>query len=245
MIHVLAEQATVEGTSDKPGYLSGFGILPAESVRQLARTAELKPVVVPAAETAVPAAETVVPAAETGADGGYLSAGYRPSARLTEFLQWRDLTCRWPGCDRPARKCDVDHTVPWPHGPTHPSNTKHYCRIHHLIKTFYCGSGGWRDEQLADGTIVLTAPTGHVYRSEPHGASLFPALGLSTGVLAVAAPPPENLDRMAMMPRRRQTREQDRRDRVNAERRRRSELIAEEERQRLAWLAVNYQPPPF
>jgi hypothetical protein len=39
VIHVLAEQATLDGASDKPGYLPGFGILPAESVRALAATA--------------------------------------------------------------------------------------------------------------------------------------------------------------------------------------------------------------
>ena len=43
VIHVLAEQATVEGSSDAPGYLPGFGILPAESVTRLAKTATLKP----------------------------------------------------------------------------------------------------------------------------------------------------------------------------------------------------------
>ncbi|MDT5323142.1 MAG: hypothetical protein QOF25_4736, partial [Mycobacterium sp.] len=32
---------------------------------------------------------------------------------------------------------------------------------------------------------------------------------------------------------------------INAERRQRTELIAEEERQRRAWLAANYEPPPF
>jgi hypothetical protein len=48
-----------------------------------------------------------------------------------------------------------------------------------------------------------------------------------------------------MMPRRKQTREQDRRDRINQERRERTELIAEEEQQRQAWLAANYEPPPF
>jgi hypothetical protein len=48
-----------------------------------------------------------------------------------------------------------------------------------------------------------------------------------------------------MMPRRKQSRDQDRRDRITAERRERIELIAEEERQRRAWLAANYQPPPF
>jgi hypothetical protein len=55
----------------------------------------------------------------------------------------------------------------------------------------------------------------------------------------------QGTDRSAMMPRRKQTRDQDRRDRINAERRQRTELIAEQERQRQAWLAANYQPPPF
>jgi hypothetical protein len=48
-----------------------------------------------------------------------------------------------------------------------------------------------------------------------------------------------------MMPRRKRTREQDRRDRVIQERRLRTEMIAEVERQRQAWLAANYEPPPF
>jgi hypothetical protein len=48
-----------------------------------------------------------------------------------------------------------------------------------------------------------------------------------------------------MMPRRTQTREQNRGDRITAERRQRSDLIADEERQRQAWLAQNYEPPPF
>jgi Domain of unknown function (DUF222) len=47
VIHVLAEQATVDGTGDHPGYLQGFGILPAESVRELASTAQLKPLLIP------------------------------------------------------------------------------------------------------------------------------------------------------------------------------------------------------
>jgi hypothetical protein len=63
---------------------------------------------------------------------------------------------------------------------------------------------GWRDEQRPDGTIVLMAPTGHIYITEPFGAALFPALGKSTGELPV--PPVIDLpdtDRTAMMPRRR------------------------------------------
>ncbi len=93
---------------------------------------------------------------------------------------------------------------------------------------------------------MLTAPTGHVYRTEPHGAAMFPALAVPTGELDI----PQVLrtpvtDRSVMMPRRKQTRDQDRRDRITAERRQRAELNAEEERQRRAWLAATYEPPPF
>jgi hypothetical protein len=226
VIHVLAEQATLDGTSDTPGYLPGFGVVPAESVRALATTATLKPVVIPT---------DVRP-----------EAGYRPSAKLMDFLRWRDLTCRWPGCDKPAEESDVDHTVAHPVGPTHPSNLKAFCRTHHLVKTFCTGPVRWTDAQLPDGTIVLTAPTGHVYSTEPHGAAMFPALAQPTGVLKllprVVSP---DVDRSVMMPRRKQSRDQDRRDRINAERRERWELTIQERRQRRAWLATTYEPPPF
>jgi hypothetical protein len=222
VIHVLAEQGTLDGSSDAPGYLRGFGILPAESVREVAKTARLKLLTVPTGVAPDP--------------------GYRPSAKNKEFIGWRDLTCRWPGCDKPVEVCDVDHTVPYPWGPTHPSNNKPYCRIHHLLKTF-CG---WSDQQLPDGTIKLTSPTGHTYSTQPHGAAMFPALGQPTGDLDLPPEPqPPVMDRSAMMPRRTHTRAQDHRDRINAERRERGELIADEERQRQAWLAANYQPPPF
>lgn len=144
LIHLIAEQATVDGCGTAPGYLPGLGIQPAGSVRDLAATAKRKP------------------------------------AALADFIGWRDLTCRWPGCD--ARVCDIDHTVPYPFGPTHPSNLKLYCRAHHLVKTFYCGPGGWQERQYPDGTVTFTAPTGHRYTTRPAGAALFPALSVPTGV---------------------------------------------------------------
>jgi len=113
VIHVLAEQATVDGSGDQPGYLPGFGILPAESVRELVATATLRPLAIPSADP---------------------ESGYRPSAGLAEFLRWRDLTCRWPGCDAPVARCDIDHSVPHPAGPTHASGLKHYCRTHRVHK---------------------------------------------------------------------------------------------------------------
>ena len=59
---------------------------------------------------------------------------YTPSKALAEFVRCRDLTCRFPGCDKPAQVCDLDHTVAYPVGPTHPSNLKCLCRFHHLAE---------------------------------------------------------------------------------------------------------------
>jgi hypothetical protein len=56
--------------------------------------------------------------------------GYRPSAALQRFIRCRDLTCRFPGCDRPAQDCDIDHAIAYEAGgPTHPSNLRCLCRL--------------------------------------------------------------------------------------------------------------------
>jgi hypothetical protein len=68
---------------------------------------------------------------EVSTPGGAPETGYVPSAKLQEFVRVRDLTCRFPGCDEPAEFCDLDHTIPYPLGPTHPSNLKCLCRKHH------------------------------------------------------------------------------------------------------------------
>ncbi len=92
---------------------------------------------------------------------------YRPSAAMDEFVRMRAMTCMFPGCDHPATASDIDHTIAWPAGPTHPGNLSPKCRKHHLLKTFYGGPDGWHDRQQPDGTIVWTAPTGHQYDATP------------------------------------------------------------------------------
>lgn len=75
------------------------------------------------------------------------------------------------------------------------------CALHHLIKTFITGVGGWTEQQLPDGTVILTAPTGHIYTTDAHGAAMFPALAQPTGELPI--PPTLQMpdtDRSAMMP---------------------------------------------
>ncbi|WP_162938524.1 HNH endonuclease signature motif containing protein [Mycobacterium kyogaense] len=116
-----------------------------------------------------------------GATEGLATDGYRPSAALDRFVRSRDLTCRFPGCDRPATHADIDHTVPYPAGATHPANTKCYCRQHHLLKTFW---EGWTESQTPDGRLHLISPTGHAYTTAPLSGLLFPSWNTRTG------PPP-------------------------------------------------------
>ncbi len=136
---------------------------------------------------------------------------YVPSPTLANFVRCRDLTCRFPGCDKPAQYCDLDHTVAYPVGPTHPSNLKCLCRFHHLLKTFYNGVRGWRDRQLPDGTIIWTSPTGHTYTTHPGSLQLFPTLCEPTATLWTGEPPTPDTstDRGVMMPKRRHSRAQD------------------------------------
>ena len=160
---------------------------------------------------------------------------YAPSAALAEFVRCRDLTCRFPSCDVPADRCDIDHTVPYPLGPTHASNRKCMCRANHLLKTFWGGEQGWRDRQLPDGTIIWTSPTRHTYTTRPGSALLFPTLCLPTGTLSLPEPDTVEIrDRGVMMPKRRRTRAQDAAYRTDAERRLNDAYVAERNK-----------PPPF
>ena len=118
VIHVIAEHATLTAGGAAPASEVGAdGLIPPELVTELAKSSKLVPLVHPADAAPEP--------------------GYVPSAALADFVRCRDLTCRWPGCDRPAHECDLDHTVPHARGgPTHASNLKCYCRTHHRKRPF-------------------------------------------------------------------------------------------------------------
>jgi hypothetical protein len=144
------------------------------------------------------------------------------------------MICRFPGCSKPADECDTDHTIPWPYGRTHPSNTKPYCRHHHLLKTFWTGPGGFHDIQHPDGTVEFTSPSGRRYRTKPLGALFFPQLAAASGGhVPRGEPPPKAGPNGANMPRRRRSRAADRAARIAWER--------GVNRARLASLP----PPPF
>jgi hypothetical protein len=199
VIHVVAEQSSVEGAGTTPGVLPGVeGLISAELVAELAKSARLRP---------------LTPLIDAAPE-----KGYTPSAQLADFVRCRDLTCRAPGCDRPATLCDLDHTIPYADGGvTHASNIKCLCRFHHLLKTFW----GWRDKQLPDGTMIWTLPSGETYVTTPGSALLFPSLCTPTGDLPQLEPRGAERcgSREAMVPKRTRTRAQNRANRISAERR--------------------------
>jgi hypothetical protein len=74
--------------------------------------------------------------------------------------------------------CDLDHTIPYANGgATHAANLKCCCRTHHLVKTFW----GWREQQLPDGTLILTSPAGHTYVTTPGQRAAIPQPVLRRG----------------------------------------------------------------
>jgi hypothetical protein len=194
-----------------PAVVIGGGIMPAPLLAaKVAPTATMRPLIHPGDAPPEPR--------------------YAPSRKLADFVRCRDLTCRFPGCDEPAYRCDLDHTIPYPVGPTCASNLGCLCRKHHLLKTF-CG---WLARQLPDGTLIWTAPSGQTYTTHPGSRLLFPALCKPTAPVNVPAVVAVEPNRGLMMPRRKNTRADDRAKRIEAERRLNDEYVAERNR-----------PPPF
>lgn len=91
---------------------------------------------------------------------------YRPSLGLDRVVRSRDMTCRFPGCRRSAlgraSGTDLDHTVPWPQGPTSDTNLAVLCRHHHRLKH----AAGWQVTLHSDGSMTWTTPTGRTLTTE-------------------------------------------------------------------------------
>ncbi|MFD0996871.1 HNH endonuclease signature motif containing protein [Pseudoclavibacter chungangensis] len=87
-----------------------------------------------------------------------------PTAAQREFLRVRDGHCRFPGCTRPARRCDIDHTIAVTDGGTSSlGNMAHLCRRHHTFKH----ATRWRVEQREPGRLIWFAPNGDRYSDRP------------------------------------------------------------------------------
>lgn len=215
VIHVIADPAAVDAAqqlvasehkleSGSRAKDSGVALLPGAQVLPIAGLAE-----------AIRSGATIKPLWLPGPDP---ESHYQPSAKLAAFVRARDMFCRFPGCDVPAERCDVDHVVPYPCGPTHASNLHCKCRTHHLMKTFWGGPDGWRDRQLPDGTVIWTTPSGQTYTTTPGSRLFFPAWNTTTAELPPMPQPPPDPDKVDQMPKRQRTRAADRAARIKAER---------------------------
>ncbi len=91
---------------------------------------------------------------------------YRPPAALADLVRARDAACTHPGCDVPARGCDVDHIVPWAGGGiTSYANLTCLCRAHHRLKH----TPGWALTRTSTGALMWRTPTGARYHRAPDG----------------------------------------------------------------------------
>lgn len=143
-IHVTIPVTTAAGLDDQPALLSGYGPVDTDIVRCLM--------------AAAPAWNRVLVDTATGAPVAV--DRYRPSAELRRFIDVRDERCRFPGCTMKPWRCDVDHTIDAAlGGATSAGNLAHFCRRHHVLKH----ASPWRVEQVGDGRLRWTSPTGRVY----------------------------------------------------------------------------------
>jgi hypothetical protein len=100
---------------------------------------------------------------------------YGTATRTTPTNLWnalavRDRGCRWPGCDRPPEWCQAHH-LKWitNGGETKPDNEALFCTRHHHMAHL----PGWHLDLHADGTLVVTDPSGRTRTTRPPG-SLWP-----------------------------------------------------------------------
>jgi hypothetical protein len=92
------------------------------------------------------------------------SVGYQPSNSLRHIIKIRSPRCGFPGCRRPAIRCDDDHTIPYDKGGrTCECNLHPLCRRHHQAKQ----ATGWRLEQPEPGVLIWHLPHGRSYTVKP------------------------------------------------------------------------------
>ncbi|MCG7439632.1 HNH endonuclease signature motif containing protein [Corynebacterium freneyi] len=104
-----------------------------------------------------------------------VTGGYVPTDAQKARVRGRDGQCRFPGCDVPAHRCQIDHVVDY--DPTHTAsdgggsgsgyglgvtatwNLQCLCQRHHNLKT----SKHWRAVMHADGSVTWIDHAGHVF----------------------------------------------------------------------------------
>ncbi len=172
-VQVIVPISMLLGLGDsQPAELAGYGPIPAETARRLAGYGTWR---------------RLLTDPVSGAVLDYGRTRYEPPPDLVDHVVARDRTCRWPGCERPAADCDLDHTIAYPYGPTAVGNLGPFCEHHHIGKHH----SRWKVRQPEPGRFEWTSPTGHTYTitPEPLGAMPPDPPGSATPLPAADIPP--------------------------------------------------------
>jgi hypothetical protein len=106
---------------------------------------------------------TFEPIARDTCDHRHAEDRYVPSRKLRHLLRARNQTCSAPACNAQAVFCDLDHTIPYPDGPTCQCNLNPKCRRHHRTKQ----AAGWKTAQPTPDTATWTTPSGRTHTTTP------------------------------------------------------------------------------
>ncbi|MBM7244932.1 DUF222 domain-containing protein [Rhodococcus fascians] len=104
---------------------------------------------------------------------------YRPDALAIAAVRLRDRHCRFPGCHRPAARCQLDHINPFDHanplggGWTTVNNLQCLCEYHHSVKT----AGYWKAVMLPGGAILWTSTSKTTRITLPANGTTVPIIG--------------------------------------------------------------------
>lgn len=150
-VNITIPAGSLLGIDDAPALLAGFGPITAQAARELAANAVWR---------------RIITDPVTGAVLDVGRTRYRPPAPLAEHILIRDITCVWPGCDRPASGAgvDIDHILDWARGGvTADHNLGTFCERHHVDKH----QTGWQVAETSPGRFDYVSPTGHTYTRPP------------------------------------------------------------------------------
>jgi Domain of unknown function (DUF222) len=88
---------------------------------------------------------------------------YIPSRKLKHLIRARTARCGAPGCGAQAITSEIDHTIPYPAGPSCECNLGPLCKRHHHAKH----APGWKLQQPRPGVMRWTTPSGRTYTTRP------------------------------------------------------------------------------